>query len=69
MRATYTAVHGIPDLVGSSVKGSIRVHCQRLCIFGSNRVPNVHLESEGTGEDGGQVYRISVDQAPVNRKK
>lgn len=41
-----TAVHGIPDLVGSSVKGQ--------------------LESEGTGEDGGQVYRVSADQALVD---
>lgn len=44
-------------------------HCQRLRLFGSSRVSDVQLESEGTGENGGQVYRVSADQAPVNRKK
>jgi hypothetical protein len=50
-------------------KALFEYHCQRLCLSGSNRVSNEHLESEGTGKDGGQVYRVSADQAPVNRKK
>lgn len=68
---TYAAVERIPDLVGGSIEGPIpKDNC--LAIVNPPKDPdnsNVQLEGEGTGEDSGQVDRVTADQAPVSRSK
>lgn len=65
--ATYTGVPGIPDLVGEGIKGPVSQSISQGFFVGHdaggmNAGCNAQLESEGTGEDGGQEDSIAANE-------
>lgn len=70
---TYALVHVVPDLIRRRVEGTVTANQESaVCILGTeeNRcVPirteqDIHLESEGASEDGGQEDRIPTNEGP-----
>lgn len=67
---TYAGVPGIPDLVGGGIEGTVSQRFgQGLCMIRGVHELNAQLESEGTGEDSGQVDSVLAEERPKRELK